>query len=373
MTGPIIVTAGPRAPRPHRPLLLGLAALFVAVTFIGCGPAQDSESTGRTPEGAEPSGSPAIDAALAAAEQYLDGNDLASAETILVKLLDRSPGDYRAHELYGRVLFLEGVQAPQTGNAESSGPLFEKAYRHYRAAVEAAGEVDPMVAAGLNQSAGEIASAAGLPDRAVEHFQAAGRLDATAPKHPLYEAQMLIQLERRAEARRALERVLALDPDEAYAHASLAAVALQDGDRASAVRHVQEAREIAPENLGIRIQEARIRRQCDQPRHALELLLALSERHQTEEAVTAEIAACYMALGQPLDAAKAWEHRYRRHSRHPTAWRAAAKAGEAYLAAGRQQDAQWWCRQAQLAAPDEAEVKALEQALESPQPSLETP
>jgi tetratricopeptide (TPR) repeat protein len=373
MTGPIIVTADPRAPRPHRPLWHGLASLCVAVTLIGCEPAQDSESAARTPGGADTHGSPGIDAALAAAEQYLDGGDLPSAETILVKLIEQAPDDYRAHELYGRVLFLEGVQAPRRGSGESSAALFKKAYRHYRASVEAAGTLDPMVAAGLNQSAGEIASAAGLPQRAVEHFQAAGRLDPTAPKHPLYEAQILMQLERRAEARQALERVLTLDPDEAYAHASLALVALREGDESSALRHVQEAREIDPENLGIRIQEARIRRQCDQPRHALELLLALDERHRTQEAVTAEIAECYMLLDQPLDAAKAWELRYRRHPRKPTAWRAAVRAGEAHLAAGRPVDAQWWCLQAQLAAPNESEVEALKNALESPPQSPPTP
>jgi predicted Zn-dependent protease len=339
--------------------------LWITVSLIGCGPAQDSESSDATPAGTETQGAAAIDAALAAAEQYLDGGDLASAETILVKLIEQAPDDYRAHELYGRVLFLQGVQAPRRGNGDTSTGLFEKAYRHYRASVEAAGELEPIVAAGLNQSAGEIASAAGLPDRAVEHFRAAGRLDPTTPKHPLYEAQMLLQLERPAEARTALERALTLDPDEAYAHASLALVALREGDEASAVRHVQEAREIDPDNLGIRIQEARIRRQCDQPRHALELLLALDERHRTQEAVTAEIAACYVILGQPLDAARAWELRYRRHPRQPTAWRAAVRAGEAHLAAGRADDARWWCRQAQLAAPGEAEVRALQEALES--------
>jgi tetratricopeptide (TPR) repeat protein len=160
--------------------------------------------------------------------------------------------------------------------------------------------------------------------------------------------------------------VLALDPDEAYAHASLAAVAMEDQDRTSALRHIQEAREIAPRNLGIRIQEARIRRQCDQPRHALELLLALDERIRAEEAVTAEIAACCLALGRPLDAARAWEHRYRRDPRHPESWRAAVRAAEAHLAAGNRQDAVWWHQQALLAAPDEAEVRALEQALQLP-------
>jgi predicted Zn-dependent protease len=318
--------------------------LLLAVTFIGCGRSPDSE----TP--APPA--PATEAALAAAEQYLDENDPASAGTILVKLLETVPGDSRAHELYGRVLFVQGRTA--------------EAYDHYRAAVAALGEGDPMTAAGLNQSAGEMASAAGLADRALDHFRAAARLDPTTPKHPLYEAQVLIQLERTAEARDALQRVLALDPDEAYAHASLAAVAMQEADAAAALQHIAEARTIAPDNLGIRIQAARIRRQCDQARHALELLLALDATLRTEEAVTAEIAACYVALGRPDDAAGAWAARYRRNPRSPTAWRAAARAGAACLAAGRREDAAWWWQQARLTAPEEDEVRALGRMLEAP-------
>jgi tetratricopeptide (TPR) repeat protein len=353
MAGPIIVSARS-------------AILWITLSVIGCGPAPESEPAAPATGGTEPHRASANDTALAAAEQYLDGNDLASAETILVSLLERGPADHRALEMYGRAKYLRGVHARQEGRGQASAELFQEAYRHYRASVEAAGELNAAVAAGLNQSAGEIASAAGLPDRAVEHFQAAGRLDPTAPKHPLYEAQILMQLDRPAEARAALNRVLALDPDEAYAHATLATVAVREGDRASALRHIKEARNIDPGNLGIRIQEARIRRQCDEPRRGLELLLALDEQQRAEESVTAEIAQCQLALGEPIGAARAWEHRYRHNPRQPTAWRAAVRAAEAYLAAGRRDDALWWWQQARAVAPDQAEVIALQKALEAP-------
>ncbi|MHC4218947.1 MAG: tetratricopeptide repeat protein [Planctomycetota bacterium] len=359
MAAPIIVTADPRAHRPQRACLLGLAWIWIALTIIGCEQARESESATPPAGAADAQRSSAHETAVAAAEQYLDGNDLASAETILVKLLEQAPANHRAHELLGRVLYLKSLTVRRGGDGKSGDALIQEAYRHYRASVEAAGELDAEVAAGLNQSAGEIASAAGLPDRAAEHFQAAGRLDPTAPKHPLYEAQVLIQLGRPAEARRALERVLTLDPDEAYAHASLAAVALLEDDHASALQHIQEAREIAPGNLGIRIQEARIRRQCDQPRHALELLLALDAGLRAEEAVTAELAACYLALDQPLEAARVWERRYRRGPQRPTAWRAAVGAAHSHLAAGRREEALWWYEQARLAAPDQPEVADL--------------
>jgi tetratricopeptide (TPR) repeat protein len=326
--------------------------LLLAVTYIGCDRAPDASTSAPPADAADLRQSAATESALAAAQQYLESNDLASAATILAKLLETAPGDHRAHELFGRVLYLQGRPG--------------EAYDHYRAAVEAAGEDDPAAAAGLNQSAGEIASAAGLPKPALDHFRAAGRLDPSAPKHPLYEAQILIQLDRRDEAREALERVLSLDPDEAYAHASLAVVALRDDDQPDALRHIGEARAIAPGNLGIRVQEARIRRHFDQPRRALELLLALNPRLRTEEAVTSEIAACYLALDRPRDAALAWEQRYRADPHSGSAWRAAVRAGEAHLAAGRREDAQWWWQQARLAAPEADEVRALGRKLQAP-------
>ncbi len=307
-------------------------------------------------------GAAAVESSLMAAEQYLTVGNTASAESILETLLDRVPRESRAHELYGQVLYLKGVAAAGAGDDAVAARLVSEAYDHYRTAVETAqdsGDLDPLTLAGLHQSAGEIASAAGRPRQALEHFRAAGRVDPTAPKAPLYEAQILIQLDRPQEADRALRRVLQLDPDEAYAHASLAAMALQRADRESAVRHITEARRIDPGSLTLRLEQARIFRRCDEPRRALELLLALDERTRTEEAVVAEVAECYLRLNQPGKAAAAWELRYRLHPRHPTAWRAAVRAAAARLEAGDLYRAQWLYDRARLHAPDEPEVRAL--------------
>ncbi len=160
-----------------------------------------------------------------------------------------------------------------------------------------------------------------------------------------------------------MQRVLQLDPDEPYAHASLAAMALQRSDRESAVRHITEARRIDPDNLTLRLQQARILRRCDEPYRALELLLALDEGTRAEEAIAAEVAECYLRLNQPGEAAAAWELRYRLHPRHPTAWRAAVRAAAARLEAGDRARAQWLYDRARLQAPDEPEVRALGKAI----------
>ncbi len=312
-------------------------------------------------------GPAAVDASLEAAEQYLTAGNTANAESIIVSLLTRAPQDHRAHELYGRVLYLRSFEASTRGDQEAAAHHVADAYDHYRLSVssaEAAGG-DPLMLAGLHQSAGEIASAAGLPDDALRHFRESGRRAPGATKPPLYEAQILIQLGRSDEARQALRRVLQLDPDEAYAHASLAALAMQRVEPEAAVGHITEARRADPGNLSLRLQEARIRRGSGDPRTALELLVALDPRTRAQAAVTAEIAACYTSLGDPNNAAAAWEHRYRVHAQHPTAWRAAVRAAHARLDAGDRDRAAFLFHRAMLLAPDEAEVRALGAALES--------
>jgi predicted Zn-dependent protease len=300
---------------------------------------------------------------LLAAEQYIIGNEPGKAETILAKLITEAPDEYRAHELFGGALFLKGMNAARVGDQGLAAEHYEQAYRRYRTAVEVAAHVDPIVEAGLNQSAGEIASAAGLRAEALQHFVAAGRIDPSSPKHPLYEAQMQIQLGRPDKAQAALQRVLLLDPDEPYAHASLATVALIAGDSGLALEHIAEARRIEPDNLGIRIQEARIRRQLDQPRQALEMLLALDEAARAQEAVTSEIAACQRALGEPEDAARTWQLRYQHVRGQPNAWRSAVEVAKAWLDAGQREKAMWWYGQASHAAPGDPEVEELGQAI----------
>ncbi len=297
----------------------------------------------------------AIATSLDAAEHYFNGGDLAKARAILKRLIEKAPRQPRARELFGQVLAREAIEANQRGDAAIGESSFRQAYEQYRLATVLDGS-----SAGLHQSAGEIASAAGLADLALDHFRAAGRLDPDAAKHPLYEAQILIQRRRFDEALEALERVLELDPEEPFAFASRAAIALERGDCPGALRQVLEARRIDGANLAIRVQQARIHRRCDEPRRALELLVTLGDRERSEAAVTGEISAGFRDLGEPVKAAEAWEHRL---LRHPAAWRAALGAAEAWLEAGERERARIYLRKARLAAPDSAEVRALEEAM----------
>ena len=338
--------------------------VLASIGLIGCSEQPDASSANAAPTSQTPVTPEAVEAALSSAQQYFVEQKIFEAELILRKLIERAPQEYRAHELLGQVLLATAMQPVAEPDPRAAAQAIVQAYEEYRQATQLIpDQVDPTVAAGLNQSAGEIASIAGRLDDALDHFQRAGRLDPVNPKHPLYEGQILLQRRRLAEARRALQRVLVIDPNEAYAHASLATVALEQDDQVQAIEHIEEARRIAPNDLTIRVQEARVRRLCDQPRRALELLVLLTEQERAEEAVVSEIASCYRLLGQPAKAAQAWRHRYQLR---PEAWRAAARAAQAYLDAKQPDEARWWYERARLAAPTSPEVKSLDEAFGRP-------
>ncbi len=335
--------------------------MLVSSGLISCSEQGDTSSANAASTSQSPVTQEAIEAALAAAQQYFVQQRLSNAELILRKLIERAPQEYRAHELLGQVVLSQAMQPAEEADPQAAAQAIVEAYEEYRQATQLIpDQVDPTLAAGLHQSAGEIASIAGRLDDALTHFERAAQLDPTNPKHPLYQGQILLQTRMLPEARRALERVLIVDPDEAYAHASLAMIALEQDDQAKAIAHIVEARQIDPKDISLRVQEARVRRRCDQPRRALELLILLTEQERAEEAVASEIASCYRQLGQPTQAAQAWRHRYQLR---PEAWQAAAHAAEAYFAAQQRDEALWWYERARLAAPNSPQVKALQKTI----------
>lgn len=346
-----------------RPLRQRRCALVVvcATLVLGCERRPDAtDATSKSTPPPAPAAPEAIDAALTAAEDYFHRRDLASAETILTRLIETAPDSYRGHELMGSVLYLEAVEDHAAGGEAHDG-LYGRAHDHFRIAARLAEEADPFAAAGLHQSAGEIASVAGRTEEALEHFRSAGRLEPDVAKHPLYEGQMLLQLGRLDEAGAALERAVTLEADNAFTHASLATVALESGEPERALERIAEARRLDPGSLAIRLSHARILRGCNQPQTAVELLLSLDEEDRARHPVADEIARGFRMLGVHEAAAAAWEHCYRRH---PDDWRAAVAAAHAWIEAGDAAAARWLYEQARLSAPPGAvEVSALERAL----------
>jgi tetratricopeptide (TPR) repeat protein len=166
-----------------------------------------------------------------------------------------------------------------------------------------------------------------------------------------------------ADARTQLQQALAIDADEPYALASLATVESRLGNLAEAIEFIQRARLLVPNDVSIRVQHASLLRDNNRPREGVELLVGLPLNERSQEFVAAAIAECYLAMGQPVDAARAWEVCYQANMISPRAWFAAVNAGRCLLHAAEREQAWLWLEQAKQAAPSEPEVKALEQAI----------
>jgi tetratricopeptide (TPR) repeat protein len=160
----------------------------------------------------------------------------------------------------------------------------------------------------------------------------------------------------------AVEPSTASEPEHAADHAGLATAAMEQGDCERALEHFHYARQESPDDLELRLNEARTYRHCGWPDVSLELLSELDARSRALEPVAAEIAEAHRMLNEPGRAAMAWELRY---IHHPRAWRAAAHAAQAWMEAGQHRPAQWWFEQARLAAPNTPEVQALTTVIQS--------
>ena len=151
--------------------------------------------------------------------------------------------------------------------------------------------------------------------------------------------------------------------DEPVDHLAMAETAMERDDCREALRHIRLVRADDPDNLDLRVREARLCNRCRQPQQAIALLIDLDARTRALEPVAAEMAVAYRDLDEPGKAAMSWELRY---ILEPSAWDAAAQAAIAWIEAGVSRPARWWYEQARLAAPNSPEVQMLATVIESP-------
>jgi tetratricopeptide (TPR) repeat protein len=299
-----------------------------------------------------------IEASLVAAQEYVQSGDMVRAEAILRTLIDRAPDESRGHEMLGQTLMQRAMDAERGGDAAAAGELRKQAYANYREAVR----LDPD-SAGLQHSAGMMAMAAGESDAALAHFHKAEELEPSNPQFPLFAAQVLMQQKRLDEAEAALQRVLAIDADEPYAHASLAMLALEREQFERALQEIALARQALPDDVGLRAQQAKVHRRMNQPRQALELLIGLEGQERAQEAVTFEIAAAYDMLAEPERAAAAWALCFQTNPRGPRAFYAAVQAARMHLKARGFDEAIRWANVAEQLAPESTEVTDIVQEI----------
>lgn len=349
--------SGPRPDTERRANSRAGAALAVLLFALNGGCSDGTESAS-VPEPASRVSSDAADAAIDAASEYFHTRDLVKAEAILNRLIDQSPRDPRARELYGQVLLARAADAREQDDQTRFEELQLEAYTHYEALLELQPDV-----AGLHQSAGQLAQMIGRDEAALTHYRRAIELAPLDPQPRFFAAQVLLGRGDHDEATAMLERVLTLAPEHALARASLASIAAERGAFDSALASIRAARELQPDDVDFRVIEASILRQRGEPRQAIERLIGLSAEVRARFAVAREIATGYAAIGDHEAAAEAWVNCFREHSGEARAWRAAVGAAEQQLAAGQREQAWTWLQQARLLAPDEPRVRELESRL----------
>ncbi len=310
---------------------LVLLATLGGVLPVGCGGDAESPTGPPTPAAATDDrvSDEGFASALEAAAERLDTGDRKSAEAILATAIRRRPDDPHARELLGRVAMGRAADAAAAGaSPERVRSLHQDAWAQYR--VAAAGRPEDAV---LQASAGLVALSAGDSDAALRLLDRAIELDPSRPQPRLFAGQIRLERAQYAEAARDFEAVLALDPREPYAMASMAMVRLAEDRPDDAVALVAEARRIAPEDPALRVQEVRVLRRAGRAGEAIARMLAVPPDQRQAWGMTPELAAAYRADGRLREAAEAWA----------AAWPAAGSAGDrariAVAAAGAWADA----------------------------------
>ena len=251
---------------------------------------------------AEPVMTPtAIDASLDAAERYFAGGHVAEAEAIATRMIQAAPEQFGPHDLLGRIAVGQALRLQAAGRDAEATSMFAVAYGHYRDATRLAPDIP-----GLQQTAGEIAVLAANPAAAMTHYQAAAELAPEDPRPPLYMAQVFMDSGDMQQARQWIERALVIEPRQPHALATLAMIEADAEQWPAAFDAIANARAAQPDELGIRVIEARLHRRHGDAERALELLLALDKASRVDVVVCTELASSWMEVGRPEQAVDAW-------------------------------------------------------------------
>lgn len=263
-------------------------AVVVVRAFIGSPTPDSVDASEQSADQALAGAAQRIEAAIREADNLRQQGEIAAAETLLRKALEKHPND---RDL--RVMLAETLLSQDRPR---------EAYRQYDHAIAAGADN-----AELHFAAGTVANVAGLPERAAEHYRSAQRLAPSNPKHPLYLGQIRRKLGDVEAAKASLLRAANLDPDQAIAWGTLADIALSENNLSIARNYVRRAIEAAPEATSWRILEARVLRRSNRPEQAARVLMALDKSARLGDPnVLRELALCYGLLDRPAEAARVY-------------------------------------------------------------------
>lgn len=283
--------------------------------------------------------------ALLDARQYLTHQEPGKAEALLNEVLAHDPRDPEAHNTLGEIRLSQGRGI--------------EAYDHFRASLEA----DPSNA-DKHFLAGVVATKLGKADESLAHHRRAVELSPQIPKYHLYLGTALLAAGQIGEAQAQAEQARQLDPSVAETYLLIAGVAEQSKDFNRAIAAIDQGVGLLsppdPRLVRYTIYKASLLRISDRPAQALNLLHELPAPDDQIEDLSAEMAQCYLLLGQPGKAAAAWMELF---THRPHNARAAAEVGLCLLRAGDPRQAARYLGLARAADPAHPSVRILEASL----------
>jgi len=184
--------------------------------------------------------------------------------------------------------------------------------------------------------AGTLAEVIGKLDRAAWHYSQAISLEPGSASHRLRLANVYFKQQDYDQARRQALDALRLNSDEHRAYAILADIFANQNKLDLALQETVKAIDHTPPDdrtsLVIYTRKRGILlRRANRPEEALQVLTALFPAEKRQDDVMADIATCWMMLGQPINAAGVYEEALKSD---PTAWRWEAEAARWRIKAG---------------------------------------
>ncbi|MBX3359334.1 MAG: tetratricopeptide repeat protein [Phycisphaeraceae bacterium] len=266
-------------------LVIALAAGLVVIIKTLASPQSPAEAAAAGSGLAGAAGAKQIEETLAAARQAMSSREYDKAAALLARTVEANPNDQELRVAYGEALMAQNK--------------FSESFAQYD---RATGMGQPN--AKLHFIAGTIANKAGRLDRAEDHYSMAQRLDPRIPDYSLYLAMIQLKREEPTAAAKNLLMVVQMQPGRAEAWGTLGEIYMKDDKLTIALQNTQKARELQPEVLRWRLNEARIIKRQNDPQKAATILLALDDAQRRQDEVMALLAECYGMLSKPAEAAR---------------------------------------------------------------------
>lgn len=251
------------------PLQLATAALALGVVVVayfvvtsastsapvssGSGPLDPAIAGGTASATAQSTPIETINAATAAADDYMRQGQYVNAGVILDRAAAKFPDDPTIRQMYAAAL------------------LGQKRFPAALEQMEAALQHGPQSARTLFDT-GVVASQAQNPTRAAELFTLASMKDPAEAQYPLYLGMTQVRLNQSPAAAASLAKALKIKPDLAEAWGTLAEMSFNDNALDLALDQVQRARTLQPDALRWRIVNAKILKRQSKPQESVDLL-----------------------------------------------------------------------------------------------------